>query len=95
MTLSIKPQNNNLNFRSSLIREEQQPGVAIFSSTEHDREMFLSICSWCKRIQLSDDTWAEVEIAIRNLNLFQSDLLPGLTHGICPDCKSNHLSTLK
>jgi hypothetical protein len=46
----------------------------------------LSMCSWCKRIRLFNRQWVEVEEALQRLNLFTSDDLPALTHGICLEC---------
>jgi len=90
MTLTIAPvQGGNLALVGALIREEPRPHVALLGSEVPDLETLVSICSWCKRVQLRDSSWVEVEQAIHELGLFQSDGVPGLTHGICPDCMFN------
>lgn len=38
-----------------------------------------------KELQLPDDSWVEVEDAVRSLRLFDA-ALPELTHGICAHC---------
>ena len=87
MTLTIASvQDGNLALVGSLIREEPRPRVALLGANAPDLETLLLICSWCKRIQSRDNSWVEVEQAIQELGLFQSDRLPGLSHGICPDC---------
>lgn len=48
----------------------------------------LRMCSWCKRIPLSDQDWVEVEVAVQHLGWDQLSLIPGITHGICPTCEA-------
>ncbi|MGQ9666509.1 MAG: PAS domain S-box protein [Anaerolineae bacterium] len=50
-------------------------------------EVLPIMCSWCKRIQLSEGRWAEVEEAIRDLHLFDKYPVPQISHGICPECR--------
>lgn len=44
------------------------------------------VCSWCKKIQVGLDVWQEVEEAVRTLEIFEKDLMPSLSHGICTRC---------
>jgi hypothetical protein len=46
----------------------------------------LTLCSWCKKVQLPDGTWVEVEAAAQRLEFFLGEA-PQLTHGICLPCK--------
>ena len=46
---------------------------------------FLSMCSWCSRIQVLDE-WCEIDKAIERLHLFMEPSLPQLTHTICGKC---------
>ena len=79
-------QNRDLSFESALIREEVRPEISSFPVKDDDTESFLRMCSWCKHIQLDDDSWVEVEQAIRTLDLFQSSQLPAISHGMCEEC---------
>jgi len=45
------------------------------------------ICSWCKKILVKDD-WSEIEEAACKLGLLEADVLPQLSHGICPPCRA-------
>ncbi len=47
---------------------------------------FLTICGWCKRVPLPSGTWGDIEEAIDAMGMFQAELEPWLTHGICPAC---------
>lgn len=44
------------------------------------------ICSWCNRLKTGSDRWQEIEIGMERMPLFEKDLYPTLSHGICPDC---------
>ncbi len=35
------------------------------------------------------DRWVEVEELASVLRLFERDVLPGITHGMCPDCHAD------
>lgn len=48
----------------------------------------LSVCAWCKRIHDVEEGWIPME---RHL---EKTSLPGLTHGICPDCVRTELQDL-
>jgi hypothetical protein len=54
---------------------------------ETHSDQWLTICSWCKRLPVSDFGWLEIEDAVARLKRFGSQLLPTLTGGLCPDCK--------
>jgi hypothetical protein len=47
----------------------------------------LTVCGWCKRVSVLDG-WLELEDAVAQLRLFDVDLLPELSHGLCPDCSA-------
>ena len=91
MELKVSPRvDKNLSLAAHILQEEARPYVALLDSGEHsdkrNTENYLKICSWCKRLNLKTERWVEVEQAIRELELFEEASLPGLTHGICPDC---------
>lgn len=90
MELSIEPDDDGgLCLSAGLRREEARPHLALFDESTAEPESFVKICSWCKRIPLTDGRWVEVEDAIRALDLFRTETPPGLTHGMCPDCASS------
>jgi hypothetical protein len=71
---------------STLVQEELRPPVALLDDNRPTSEEMLPVCSWCKKVQLPANTWVEVEIAINQLGLFESDRAPAVTHSICPSC---------
>ncbi len=89
MELRVAPgQKGALSFQSLLVREEARAYIELPDTGDRAPEALQTICSWCKRLHLKDDSWVEIERAVRELGLFGSARLPRLTHGICPDCRS-------
>ena len=80
---------------SHLIREEARPRVELPHRDIGDTEDLVRLCSWCKRVQLVDRTWVEVEQAIQDLELFQSTTMPAITHGMCGDCATEIQSQIE
>jgi hypothetical protein len=48
-------------------------------------ETLLPICATCKKVRMPDNTWEDVENYLRHVGS------PPLTHGICPECKTDLL----
>jgi len=93
MELVVGPEpQQTLNLASRLLWEEPREPVALLEAARPHSERFLTICSWCKRVLLAHGQWAEVEVAMRSLDTFQEPVLPRLTHGICPSCRTAQLA---
>jgi hypothetical protein len=75
-----------LEFTIKVVKMERQSVPFLDNSIEHS-SAFVVICSWCKRIQINDGRWVEIENAIQEQKLF-GPRPPNLTHGVCPDCIS-------
>ncbi len=85
----------HLDFTSWILREETRDPVAALDRSRARSQTFLTVCSWCKRAKLAEKRWAEVEEAIGYLKLFDPPEPPQLTHGICPECKTLLLETVR
>lgn len=86
MELILSPlADNGVEFAGRLVREEQRHYVPLLAPVPRRAKELLQICSWCKRVKISD-AWLEVEEAMQHLSLFDSQLVPALTHGICTAC---------
>jgi len=59
-----------------------------------DPSELLILCSWCSNICTGEGKWADIEVGIRELDLFSMRTLPQLTHGICPSCRDIYLKGL-
>ncbi len=86
MELRIKKvKDDNVYFKGCLIKEEMRQRVVLLDALIPRKNNLLRMCSWCKKVD-TNGIWLEVEQAIKELDLFGSDALPGITHGICEAC---------
>ncbi|MGI9658408.1 MAG: hypothetical protein ACR2OD_05825 [Gaiellaceae bacterium] len=88
MELKIAPTGNaQLDIEARTLRLESRPNVALLDAACERSDDLLSVCGWCKRVNVADD-WVEVELAVARLELFEEPTLPQLSHGVCPHCAS-------
>ena len=88
MELEISLLNNGyIEFKSRLIRTELRPTMRLLDSKIPRSNKKLSLCSWCKQVQVDARRWMEVEHAVNALGLFELQTMPDLNHGICPECE--------
>jgi hypothetical protein len=73
-------------YRCRTIKTEARDPVSLISGNVHDGETFLRMCSWCKKIDTGNQTWEEIEDAIRHLGLFSDKCIPQISHTICETC---------
>jgi hypothetical protein len=97
MMLEVTPAPDwGLRFSSWVEREVGRPALHFLEAgRESDPDHHLTMCAWCKRIDLGREDWAELEDAIGKLELFNSTPLPRVTHGVCRDCKAIVLRDLE
>lgn len=96
MAMEVFPLANGfIAFRSCTLREEKREPVLLLDISMHRSNDVLTICSWCKRVKDDENCWCEVEEAIQRMSLFNKNLLPELSHGMCTDCYENALIELK
>jgi hypothetical protein len=55
----------------------------------------LVVCSWCGRVNIDNQVWRDVEIAIPQMRIFERAYPPTVSHGICPDCYANITDLLR
>jgi hypothetical protein len=73
-------------FSSTLVEISQRQYIKILDRSVIRSEDIVKICSFCKKIAVSDSEWAETSEAIKILNLFGNITMPLLSHGVCPSC---------
>ncbi len=96
MEMEIVPlPDNNVQFNCSLLRTERRPYMGLLDPASDRSDEYLTMCSWCKRIRLGADEWVEVEEAVKRLDLFESEGLPQLTHGLCNGCYEIAMEKIK
>jgi hypothetical protein len=73
-------------FESRITREEGRDYVALLDMTRERSPLIVSICSWCKKVQVPGQGWFEVEEALPRLDLTSEAHLPQLANIVCYDC---------
>ena len=95
MSMTIFPFKGGLvGFKSCVEREEIREKISLLGVNADRSGEYLVICSWCKKIKYKEIYWIEAEDAIEKMGIFDKELLPELSHGICPICYANALKDL-
>lgn len=89
MRMEIHPMGQGrIQFRNWILREELRPALELVSHQSSAGPRLITMCSWCKRIKNPmNNSWEELEDAIRQMQLFKYDKPSPITHGICPECE--------
>lgn len=75
-----------IQFVSRIEKTEKRERIDLFDSDREFSDEMLRVCSYCKKIDIGNEEWEEVEVAINRLGLFNSTPMPAITHGVCPVC---------
>lgn len=87
LNLTISPlKQGALQFTSTVTREEARDTVALLASDTPRSDRWVRMCSMCKKMEVSERRWEEVETAIIEMKLFDKHPLPNITHGLCQEC---------
>lgn len=73
-------------FQVRTVREEERPRQGLLDWHAPRAGELLRICGWCKRVDIGEGRWGEVEEAVTAFRLFERLALPRLTHGMCEAC---------
>ena len=68
-----------------LLTEARSPVSQLDADTSRSKDL-VTICSMCKKIQVSPGQWFEIEEGLARLKVFEAEKMPQLTHGLCPSC---------
>lgn len=91
MELSFDQQQKHFNFDNLFLRIEKRVPLKLLDPKSHRNKTSLTICSWCKQVNIKENIWEEVEQAVTSLELFSVNKFPQLSHGVCPTCRLNML----
>jgi len=87
MVMKLSPLSGNaIQFMAQILRQEWRQPMDILDASRDRSEEFLEICSWCKKINIPEQGWGEVEDAIQALDLFGHHSMPRMSHTICDSC---------
>ena len=83
--LTVGPEaDGHLTIRSCTLRTEPRERVPLLDDQSERSNEFITICSWCKKVEVEGE-WCEVEEAVDRLGLLVE--VPHLTHGMCLACR--------
>lgn len=96
LSLELSPlANGSVEFRSRTISIRKRPPVLLLDPKAERSDDFICICSYCKKIRLAEDNWTDIDEALRTLDFFRKEPLPGLSHGVCPSCLAQAIKMLE
>ena len=76
---------SGLVLKTRVVRLEPRAPSALLDRARRRSSDMVRMCSWCKAVE-TPGHWCDVEQAVVALRLFEHELLPTVTHGICPPC---------
>lgn len=79
---------------SRILHLESRPTVGGWNAPREAGQRIVSVCSWCKRVEIRPQVWVEVEDAISLLKPALGQAEPGLSHGFCERCAEDWLQKL-
>ena len=71
---------------STILRTEPRSPVRLLAADTPRSMDLLSMCSMCKKIEVSPEQWVDIEEGVAQLRLFEAEEMPRLTHGLCRPC---------
>lgn len=77
---------DEVEFATRSLQAAERPPISLFARGTPRSSAVLRVCAWCNRVDVDTDTWAEVEVAVERLKLFEAGQVPQLTHGVCAAC---------
>lgn len=75
----------NVTFKTQGTGTTQEDSLPLPVSKRVRGDKLLRLCSYCRKIDLGNGQWEEVEVVLARMNL-SDQVLPGLTHGVCNSC---------
>ena len=85
LELTIVPEaDGHLTIRSRTLQTKPRELVPLLDNQSERSNEFITMCSWCKKVEVEGE-WCEVEEAADRLGLLVE--VPHLTHGMCLPCR--------
>ena len=79
-------ENGEVQFSSKIVLAEKSPFKWLLNNESPYTEELISVCGWCKKVNVEKDTWSEVEDAVTIMGIFDTAKIPNISHGICEEC---------
>jgi hypothetical protein len=93
--LDLRPgRRGEVEFESRVLRIVPRPFAELLDRSAPRTDDIVRMCAWCRRLRRADALWVEVEEALRTMELLNGEAVPGISHGVCPDCQAMVLGEL-
>lgn len=92
ISLSAK---GGVKFNTRHVKVESRLRQNIWRNDAPRGDNFLTACSWCKKIDVRNGNWQEVEDAVSTLSVFLREDSPRISHGMCPSCYQNVIADFR
>ncbi|HBC85449.1 MAG TPA: hypothetical protein DCZ94_00695 [Lentisphaeria bacterium] len=79
-------ENNCIEFWSQIIKTESRGSVDLLRNGIERSNDMIKMCSMCKKIEIQENVWEEIEPAINRLKLLEMEHPPKISHGLCTCC---------
>jgi hypothetical protein len=76
---------SGLQLHTRVLRLEARAPVGLLERAVPRSGDLLRMCGWCKAVEVAG-RWHDVTDAVVALRLFEREVIPAITHGICPPC---------
>lgn len=87
MNMTIRQRNlTHVDFITDVVEIHDRPEEPLIDRRQKRSSLPVVMCSWCKKVKISEVLWHEIEEAIVALKLFEEELLPMISHGMCGRC---------
>lgn len=95
LEMEIVPgEEGSIEFYSRIVREEPRDTVELLNPALPRSDEIVKLCSTCRKMELDNHRWVEVEAGIAELRLFDGPTLPQISHGLCKECYDSWMSSL-
>ncbi|MBS1795011.1 MAG: hypothetical protein JSS81_14215 [Acidobacteria bacterium] len=86
MKMRVTGETGLVQFETETLAVEQRPPQPLLDRHSRRSGELVVICGWCKKINIGQAIWKEVEHAIEALRVFEQEKIPQLSHGMCHGC---------
>lgn len=95
MRMTISTFGTDLQFECEPLRIEDRPSQMLLETDIPRSDELIVVCGWCKKVNIGEQIWREIEHAVHVLRLFERERLPALSHGICGTCHDIFFAKLR
>ena len=85
MTVSLQ-QNGDVQFGARTVWTDELRAQNFLNGSISYMDEVIIICSWCNRIKIDEGEWQKIEEFQGNPGLFDMEIFPQPSHGMCDDC---------